>query len=111
MVKPRKKVSNPPNYVSLSTTRTKVNQSMKAPLFVGNFDILEERMMNFLNNQGIEFCKSMILDSMMYGESKEHNTREMKGILNGQPYCMNANFEECSLGKFIWDKLHDLHSK
>jgi len=53
MMKPRKKVSNPPKYVYLSTTRIEVNQFVKAPLFNGNFDIWEERMINFLNNQGI----------------------------------------------------------
>lgn len=48
---------------------------------------------------------------MMDGESKEHNTRAMKSILNGLPDSMKANFEKCLSTKGIWDKLHDLHSK
>ena len=80
MAKPRKKVSNPPKDVSPSTTKIEVNQFVKAPLFNGNFDIWEARMRNFLKTQGIEVCKSVIADSMMDGESKEHNTRAMKNL-------------------------------
>jgi len=100
MAKPREKVSNPPKDVSLSTTKIEVNQFVKAPLFNGKFDIWEARMRNFVKTQGIEVFKSVIVDSMMDGESKEHNTRAMKAILNGLPDSMKANFE-----------LHDLHSK
>jgi len=64
--------------VSLSTTVIDVNQFVKAPFFNGNFDISEEGMMNFLNNQGIEVWKLVIVNNMMDGESKENNTREMK---------------------------------
>ena len=35
----------------------------------------------------------------------------MKAILNALPNSVKANFEKCSSAKFIWDKLHDLHSK
>lgn len=111
MAKPRKKVSNCPKDVSPSTTEIEVNQFVKAPLFNGKFDIWEERMRNFLKTQGIEFWKLVIVDTMMDGESKEHNTRAMKAILNGLPDSMKANFEKCLSTKFIWDKLHDLHSK
>jgi len=111
MAKPMKKVSNPPKDVSPSTTKIEVNQFVKAPLFNGNFDISEARMRNFLKTQGIEVWKSMIVDSMMDGESKEHNTRAMKAILNGLPDSMKANFEKSSSTKGIWDKLHGLHSK
>ena len=85
MEKPRKKVFNPPKDVSPSTTKIEVNQFVKAPLFNGNFDIWEARMRNFLKSQGIEVWKSVIVDSMKDGESKEHNTRVMKEILNGPP--------------------------
>jgi len=54
MVKPRKKVFNPPKDVSSSTTKIEVNQFVKAPLFNGNFDIWEVRMRNFLKTHGIE---------------------------------------------------------
>jgi len=51
----------------------------------------------------------MITDSVMDGESKEYNTREMKSILNGLPDSMKGNFKKYSSAKGIWDKLHDLH--
>jgi len=82
MLKPRKKVSNPPKEVSPLTTEVEINQFAKAPLFDKNFDIWEERMRNFLKTQGIEVWKSMIVDSMMDGESKGYNAKEMKEILN-----------------------------
>lgn len=106
MAKPRKKVSNPP-----STTEIEVNQFVKVPLFSGNFDIWEAKMRNFLKTLGIEVWKLVIVDSMMDGESKKHNTRAMKAILNGLLDSMKTNFEKCPLAKGIWDKLHDLHSK
>ena len=93
MAKPRKKVSNPPKDVSISTIEIEVNQFVKAPLFNGNFDIWEARMRNFLKTQGIEVWKSVITDSMLEGESKEYNTRAMKKILNGLPDSMKANLE------------------
>ena len=68
-------------------------------------------MRNFLKTRGIDIWKSVIADSMMDGESKEHNKRAMKAILNGLPDSMKANFEKCSSTKGIWDKIHDLHSK
>ena len=111
MANSRKKVSNPPKDVSPSTTKIEDNQFVKAPWFNGNFNIWEARMRNFLKTQGIEIWKSMIVDSMMDGDSKEHNTREMKAILNEIPDSMKANFEKYSLEKGIWDKLHDIHSK
>ena len=83
MAKPRKKVYNPPKDVSSSTIEMEVNEFVKARLFNGNFDIWEARMRNFLKTQGVEVWKSVITDSMMEGESKEHNTRAMKAILNG----------------------------
>ena len=109
MAKPRKKVSDPPKDVSRSTIEIEVNQFVKPPLFNGNFDIWEERMRNFLKTQGIEVRRLVIVDSMMDGESKEHNTRALKAILNGLPDSMKANFEKYLLAKGIWDKLHDLH--
>jgi len=111
MAKPRKKVSNPPKYVSPSTTEIEVNQFVKVPLFNGNFDIWEVRMRNLLKTQGIEVWKSVISGSIMDGESKEHNTRAMKAILNGLPNSMKAIFQKCSSIKGIWDKLHEIHSK
>jgi len=78
MVKSRKKVPNLRKDVSPSITEIEVNQFVKAPFFNGNFDIWEEIMRNFLKTQGIEVWKSVIVDNMMDGESKEHNTREMK---------------------------------
>ena len=65
MEKPRKKVSNPPKYVSPSTIEIEVNQFAKAPLFNGNFDIWGARMRNFLKTQGIEVLKSVIANEMM----------------------------------------------
>jgi len=53
----------------------------------------------------------MITNDTMDKESKEYNTRAMKAILNGLPNSVKANFEKCLSTKFIWDKLHDLHSK
>jgi len=70
MAKPRKKVSNPPKDVSPSTTEIEDNQFVEAPWFSGNFDIWETKMWNFLKTQGIEIWKSVIVDSMMDGESK-----------------------------------------
>jgi len=35
MAKPRKKVSNPPKDVSISTTEIEINQFVKAPFFNG----------------------------------------------------------------------------
>ena len=111
MAKSRKKVSNPPKYVSPSTTEIEVNQFVKAPLFNGNFDIWEERMRNFLKTQGIEVWKSVIVDNMMDGESKAYNAKAMKEILNGLLDSIKANLEKCLSTKDICDKLHDLHSK
>jgi len=111
MAKPRKKASNPPKDVSPSTTEIEVNQFVKDPLFNGNFDIWEEKMRNFSKTQGIEVWKLVIIDSIMDGESNQHNTRAMKAILNGLPDSMKANFEKCSLAKGIWGKINDLHSK
>jgi len=68
-------------------------------------------MRNLLKTQCIEVWKSVIVDIMMDGESKEHNTRAMKAILKGLLDSMKANFEKCSLAKDIWDKIHDLYSK
>jgi len=48
---------------------------------------------------------------MMDGESKEHNTRAMKAILNGLPDSIKNNLGKFSSAKGIWDKLHDLNSK
>ena len=111
MENPRKKVSNPPKYVSLSTIEIEVDQFVKAPLFKENFDIWEARMRNFLKTHEIEVWKSVITTDMMDEESKEYNTRVIKAILNGLPNSVKANFEKCSSAKVIWDKLHDLHSK
>lgn len=94
MAKPRKKVSNPPKYVSPSTTKIEVNQFLKTPVFNGNFDIWAERMRNFLKTQGTEVWKSVIVNSM-----------------NGLPNSMKVNFEKCSSAKGISDEIHDLHSK
>ena len=69
----RKKVSIPPKDVSPSITKIEENQFEEAPWFNGNFNIWEERMTNFLTTQGIEIWKSIIIDSMMDGESKEYN--------------------------------------
>ena len=68
-------------------------------------------MRNLLKTQGIEVWKSVISGSIMDGESKEHNTRAMKAILNGLPNSMKAIFQKCSSIKGIWDKLHEIHSK
>ena len=95
MAKPRKKVSNPPKYVSSSTIEIEVNQFAKVPLFNGNFDIWVARMRNFLKTQGIEVLKSVITNDTMDEESKEYNTRAMKEILNGLPNSVKANFEKC----------------
>ena len=111
MAKPRKKVSNPPKDVSPSTTEIEVNQFVKAPWFNGNFDIWEARMRNFLKTQAIEIQKSVIVDSMMDGESKEYNAKAMKAILKGLPDSIKDNLEKCSSAKGIWDKFHDLHLK
>ena len=111
MVKSRKKISNPPKYVSPSTTKIEDNQFEEAPWFNGNFNIWEARMRNFLKTQGIEIWKSVIVDSMMDGESKEYNAKVTKAILNGLPDSIKNNLGKCSSTKGIWDKLHDLHSK
>ena len=68
-------------------------------------------MRNFLKTQGIEVWKLVITNDTMDEESKEYNTRAMKAILNGLPNSVKANFEKCLSEKFIWDKIHDLHSK
>ena len=75
MAKPRKKFCNPPKDVSPSTTEIEVNQFVKTPWFNGNFDIWEARMRNSLKTQGIEIWKSVIVDRMMDGESKEYNAK------------------------------------
>ena len=111
MAKSRKKVSNPPKDVSPSTTKIEENQFEEVPRFNGNFNIWEARMRNFLKTQGIEIWKSVIVDSMMDGESKEYNAKAMKAILNGLPDSIKNNLGKCSSAKGIWDKLHDLHSK
>ena len=101
MEKQRKKVSNPPKYVSSSTIEIEVNQFAKTPLFNGNFDIWEARMRNFLKTQGIEVLKSVITNDTMDKVSKEYNIRAMKAILNVLPNFLNANFEKCSSAKVI----------
>lgn len=111
MERPRKKVLNPPKYVSPSTTKIKFNQFVKAPLFSGNFDIWEARMRNLLKIQGIAVWESVITDNMMNGESNEYNAKVMKEILSGLPESIKKNLGKCSPMKCIWDKLHDLHSK
>ena len=111
MVKSWKKVSNPPKDVSPSSTKIANNQFEKAPWFNGNFNIWEARMRNFLKTQGSEIWKSMIVDSMMDGESKEYNEKAMKVVLNGLPDSIKNNLGERSSAKGIWDKFHDLHSK
>jgi len=54
MLKPRKKVSNPPKDVSPSTTEIEYNQFQEASWFNGNFNIWDARMRNFIKTQGIE---------------------------------------------------------
>lgn len=98
--------------MSPSTTEIEDNQFEKAPCFNGNFNIWEERMRNFLTNQGIEIWKAVIVDSMMdHGESKEYNEKAIKAILNRLPDSIKNNLGKCSTTKGIWEKLHDLHSK
>ena len=81
MAKPRKKLSNPPKDVSLSTIEIEVNQFAKAPLFNGNFDIWEARMRNFVKTQGIEVWRSVITNDMMDEESKEVQYKRNEGNL------------------------------
>jgi len=111
MENPRKKVCNPPKDVSPSTIKVEINQFVKVPWFNGNSDIWETRMRNLLKTQGIEIWNSVIANSMMDGESKEHNEKSMKEILNGLPDSIKNNLGKCSSTKGIWDKLHNLHSK
>jgi len=68
-------------------------------------------MRNFLQTQGIEIWKSMIVDSRMDEEFEEYNAKAMKAILNALPDSIKSNLGKCSSTKGIWDKLHDLHSK
>ena len=111
MARSRKKVSNPPKNVSPSTDKIEDNQFEEAPRLNGNFNIWEARMRNFLQTQGIEIWKSVIVDSRMDGESKKYNAKEMKAILSGLPDSIKNNLRKYSSAKGIWDKLHDLHSK
>ena len=111
MATSKKKVSNPPKYVSSSITKIEDNQFEEAPWFNANINIWDTRMSNFLKTQGIEMWKLVIVDSMMDGESKEYNEKGVKEILNGLHDSIKKNLGKCSSAKGIWDKLHDLHSK
>ena len=111
----KKKVSNPPKDVSLSTTKIENNQFEKilfeAPRFNGNFYIWEIKMRTFLKSEGIEIWESVIDDSRMDRESKEYNAKEIKAILNGLLDSVKKNLGKYSSTKGIWNKLHDLQSK
>ena len=101
MVKSRNEVSNLPKDVSLSTIEIEENQFGEAPRFNGNFNIWEARMRNLLKTRGIEIWKSVIVDSMMDGESKEYNAKAIKTILNGLPDSIKNNLGKCSSAKGI----------
>ena len=58
-------------------------------------------MRNFLKTQGIEIQKSVIVDSMMDGESKEYNEKAMKEIFNGLPDYIKNNVGKYSSAKGI----------
>ena len=103
MTKPRKKASNPPKDVSSSTMKTKDNQIEKVPVFNGNFDVWKVKMRNFLMAQDVEVWESMIIESMIEGESKEYNARAMKAILNGLLDPIKAKVEKCSSTKDMWE--------
>ena len=115
MARSKKKVSNPPKDVSPSDTKIEDNlfESIlfEASRFNGNFDMWEIKMRTVLQSQGIEILESVIDDSKMDRESKEHNAKAAKTILDGLPDSVKKNLGKYSSAKDIWDRLHDLHAK